>query len=352
MTQGFGNRLLEALMGRPAQVVSMPETVTQSDYYEPLGEQVDYMNTRRNYLPEYDRNMWDKIGYETIKNNALQGKNSGLPSIQNAMNNMGLEPNQDTQIVNSGLTTIPAKSGFFTDLASGYKENLNTPLKVDNLRGSQDKGIANRIGEGLGTFVRTLDKPIGRAALSYGLTKALGGGNDISAINALSAGVTNQQLRTQDEIYRKGLQEQGLDTSNIRGYVTDDLYKNYSNSYYKLRDLQRRELTAEAYNQLTRLRAQEQAIKNSTLPQLEKAKLIQENAKAQYAVEMQLAKIDAYKNSSALGWGRLGIQQENLDIRKQEQAAKNAERQAKIQALEDLTGGGSNIPNKVGGRAF
>lgn len=340
MTQNYSlkDRFIRALIGEPEQTVLTSNKTVNTGYYDPLVEQVDYLNKNKADLPLYEQQMWDKIGYDTIKQNAMQGKNSGLPSINNAMNNLGLESNKTTQVVESGLETIPGKNGFLTNLIQGYNENFNTPFNKSNVL-ADNKGVGTRIGEGLGTVARNLDKPLGRAAIAFGLTKALGGDNAVSAMNALTAGVTNQNLRTQDQIYRQGLQEQGYDTSNIRGWVTDDLYKNYSNSYYKLRDLQRREETAQVYNELTRLKAEEQAIKNSALPEMQKAKLIQENAKAQYATEMQLARIEAYKNTAALGWGRLGLQQQGLDIRRQEVADKREEKQAKIDALKQLTGG-------------
>lgn len=343
LTQQF----LNALIGTPDQTVNLPQRQVRTGYYDPLVQQVDYLNQNQQDMTPYEQRRWNQVGYDQIRRNAAEGKNSGLPNIENARVNLGLEANQPAFKVEGGLQTVPGDNGFLTDLMGGFNENYNTAFNKENTLNNSNKGVATRIGEGLGTVARNLNKPLGRAAIAYGLTRALGGGNDISAVNALTAGITNQNLRTQDQIYRQGLEEQGYDTSNLNGWVTDDLYQNYSNSYYKLRDLQRREESAQVYNELTKLRAQKQAIENSALPELQKAKLIQENAKAQYAAEMQLARIQAYQNTAALGWGRLGLQQAGLDIRRQEAADKREERQAKIDAIRQLTsdsGGSAATP--------
>lgn len=341
--------LFDRLIGRPQQIVPMSErdyiATAENGYNKPLIEQVDFMNENQNAFDDLTRQQWNNAGgYETIRNNALMGNTSGIQSLDNFMDNAGLERN----VLTSGLETIPEQRGFLSDLVKGYQENYSTPFSINNLQQNQNKGVASRIGEGLGTLARGLNSPFGKAVLAYGATRALGGDNTLAAMQGLTAGVTNQALRTQDALYRKGLEEQGIDTSKIRGWITDDVYKNYSNSYYKMRDLARREAATDAQIELTNLKAEAQAIKNSTLPEMQKAKLLQENAKAQYATEMQLARIQAYKNTAALGYGRLGIQQAGLNLRQQEYADKKAREDKKLKLQEELIGGGQNNNDPLG----
>lgn len=341
--------LFERLIGRPQQIVPMTDdefvATSENGYNKPLIDQIDWMNQNQGSFDDLTRQQWNNAGgYNTIRSNALIGNTSGIQSLDNFMDNAGLEKN----VMSTGLKTIPEQRGFLSDLVKGYQENYSTPFSVENLQQDQNKGVASRIGEGLGTVARGIMSPAGRTVAAFGLTKALGGDNDIAAIQGLTAGVTNQALRTQDSIYRRGLEEQGVDTSKIRGWITDDVYKNYSNSYYKMRDLARREAATDAQIELTNLKAEAQAIKNSTLPEMQKAKLLQENAKAQYATEMQLARIQAYKNTAALGYGRLGIQQAGLNLRQQEYADKKAREDKKLKLQEELIGGGQNNNDPLG----
>lgn len=343
--------ILNRLFGTPDQVIPMTDneynTTLNNGYYEPLINQVDWMNQNQGLLDETTKQQWNKAGgYNAIKNNALTGNTSGISALDNYMQNTGLEPN----VIQSGLKTIPGKRGFLTDLAKGYQENYNTPFSVSNVQPDQNKGIGTRIGEGLGTLARAASSPTGRGLIAFGVTKALGGDTDQAVTQGLTAGLVNQNLRTQDQLYRQGLQEQGLDTSNIRGWITDDLYKNYSNSAYKLRDLERRELQTQATTELTRLKAEQQAIINSNLPEVQKAKLIQENAKAQYAAELQLARIEAYKNTAALGFGRLGLQQQTLDLRRQEYQDKRDAQKQKDEFINNLLNSGNGKYD--GGKVF
>ena len=77
---------------------------------------------------------------------------------------------------------------------------------------------------------------------------------------------------------------------------------------------------------------------------MQKAKLIQENAKAQYAVQMQEAKINAYNNGMALGWANYGLRADKAQRDAQQQALEN---QA-TQDLIDAMGGGNNPPASNG----
>lgn len=134
-------------------------------------------------------------------------------------------------VINVGVSSNPRVGGLLNDIASGARENFTTGFAAPNLytketADGRNKGFAYRIGEGLGTLGRIMESPLGRGLITAGIVGATGG----NALQAMAyggqAGVLNQANRNRNEIYRQQLEDQGIDTSNIRGYVTDDTYKN------------------------------------------------------------------------------------------------------------------------------
>ena len=140
------------------------------------------------------------------------------------------------------VTHTNFKPGLLNDIGAGYRENRTTPISLDNfgqntLEDGRNKGFAYKFGEGLGSFARFADSPLGRGLLMAGIVGGAGG----SGLQALAygggAGLLNQQSRMKDQLYRNALEQQGVDTSNIRGFVGDDAFKNYSLSNYRNRNL-------------------------------------------------------------------------------------------------------------------
>jgi hypothetical protein len=109
------------------------------------------------------------------------------------------------------------------------------------------------------------------------------------------------------------------------------MFNNLTKSQNSAMSLAIRQQTAQSMNNLRELQAEKQRIINSTLPEMQKAKLLQENAKAAHAEEMQLARINYYNNAIAnpLGWANFGLKQD-------EQERKNAETQAEIEAIKKM----------------
>jgi hypothetical protein len=95
-------------------------------------------------------------------------------------------------------------------------------------------------------------------------------------------------------------------------------------------------------NRLRELQIEKQRIINSTLPEMQKAKLLQENAKAAHAEEMQIARINYYNNAVAnpLGWANYGLKVNQYEDKK----AKDAQEAANEQAIVDSLTGGSTPP--------
>jgi hypothetical protein len=86
------------------------------------------------------------------------------------------------------------------------------------------KGLAYKLGEGLGSFAKLAESPLGRSLLVGGIVGASGG----SGLEALSygaqTGMLNQANRMKDQMYRAELKKMGFDTSGIRGYIGDDTF--------------------------------------------------------------------------------------------------------------------------------
>ena len=249
----------------------------------------------------------------------------------------------------STISENPRVGGLFNDIMGGAKENFTTGFAAPNLfddttSDGRKKGFAYRLGEGLGTAGRFLESAPGRALLTAGAVGLAGGNGADMLAYGIQGGALNQQLRSADKLYREqlkdnyGFTDEQLD--NTRGYIRPDTFNNLTKSQNSAMNLAIRQQTSQSMNNLRALQAEKLRIMNSNLPEMQKAKLIQENAKAQYAEEMQLAKIQAYQNTAALGWGNLGLRIDKFNYDK----AKDAQEAANEQAIIDSLGGGSTPP--------
>jgi hypothetical protein len=160
---------------------------------------------------------------------------------------LGRDISADVQFVDpeTNAVTMETKSlhqpGYFeqagaglkrglNDLLGGYNENRTQNFSVDNwnnnyLDNGNKKGLAYRLGEGLGSFAKLAESPIGRSLLVGGIVGATGGDGLQALTYGAQTGMMNQQNRAKDQMYRKALAERGIDTSGIRGYVGDSMFK-------------------------------------------------------------------------------------------------------------------------------
>lgn len=143
----------------------------------------------------------------------------------------GRELTQDYQTINPETgkaemaTVTNKKNGLLPDLVSGFQENYTQGFDVNNLV-PQNKGLATKIGEGLGTLARFYDKPIGRMAVATGLAALTGNVNPIN--EGITAYVGRQNNLTQDNVYRNQLKQMGMseeDVNAIPGIVNSDVFK-------------------------------------------------------------------------------------------------------------------------------
>ena len=144
----------------------------------------------------------------------------------------GRDMEQDYQTINPETKEVEMatltnhKPGFFEDLSRGYKENATQGFNVNNLAPVQGKGLATRLGEGLGTLARFYDKPIGRMAVATGLSMLTDEANPLG--EGVKAYVGRQKNMTQDSVYRNQLKQLGMtddEVNAIPGNVTKDVFE-------------------------------------------------------------------------------------------------------------------------------
>lgn len=237
--------LLDFLLGHNAQTIEQPITFAPLQPNSNLGQDgyPIQQNIVQNKTPQKKIPLLKSIQIPMPQSQTSQNQqiNPVNPMIgadvsqqdYNNLSNQGMLPSQINPQYSMGLTNKPETTGLLQDLASGYKDNLTNGFNPDNLRSDPNKSIANKVGEGLGTVTRFLNSPAGRFALTAGLVGATGGTPLQSLAYGATAGVGNQQLSTQDKMYRKALEDNGIDTSNIGGYIDGDMYKNYSLGEYR-----------------------------------------------------------------------------------------------------------------------
>lgn len=261
----------------------------------------------RNLLNKYRYDDYD----EQLNKDLLKGVNTNTPEYLESMGEAAPQPTQrqtladmllgkpQTQVIgtddsgNNIYSSEPIRTGgLLGNIQSGFRENYNNGFNLNNW-GQGKKSIGERIGEGLGSAARIAQSPAGRALLMAGIVGATGGG----ALPAIAfgglAGVGNQAYRMRDAMYRKQLQDSGIDTSDIRGYLDNDVYSNLVRAQ-QLKD------NAEYRNAML----SNQQKQNEIMNQLRQDQLERQEKKD--AIETQIA------------LGNLGIAQGNLGLRQAE----------------------------------
>ena len=246
----------------------------------------------------------------------------------------GRDMTQDYQIINPETgqaqmaTLTNHKPGFFEDLSRGYKENSTQGFNVNNLAPAENKGLATRLGEGLGTIERFANSPLGRGLIAYGLSNAMGDTNPLE--QAFTAGVGRQANMTRDKAYRQNMQQMGYsqeEIDSIPGIVNDQIYPNLIRAQ-QLRD------NAEYRNMLLENNAQERAAA------LEFQRMKDVNDRAQKNREFNYrAQQDAIDNE---------FKRQELANKQQKDASGNINNlnavNAQLQRFEDTF---ANMPNKI-----
>ena len=161
----------------------------------------------------------------------LAQKQTGTP-LTTTDRLFGRDMEQEYQTINPETgqaqmaTLTNHKPGFFEDFGRGYRENATQGFNVNNLAPVENKGLATRLGEGLGTLARFYDKPIGRFATAAGLSMLTGETNPLN--EGVKAYVGRQNNMTQDRVYRNQLKQLGMtddEVNAIPGNVTKDVFE-------------------------------------------------------------------------------------------------------------------------------
>ena len=225
----------------------------------------------------------------------------------------GREMTQDYQTVNpdtneTEMTTLTNyRPGFFNDLASGYRENATQGFNVNNLAPVENKGLATRIGEGLGTLARFYDKPIGRMAVATGLSMLTDEANPLG--EGVKAYVGRQTNMTRDKAYRQSLINMGVDEAQVNaipGIMSDDIYKNLINAL----NTQEMRKYREAY--LTNQQEQ-----NKIMNQFRQDQLKAQEAERAYKNMIEGKKLSLDEQKLALEWYKANNPKETAADRKE-----------------------------------
>ncbi len=260
--------------------------------------------------------------------NALFGTEVEQKPIETVVNNK-IEDNGAQ--INSGIVSSPRQGGLLRDIAGGFNENFRNNFSINNLNDKisddgRNKGLAFRIGEGLGTAAKLANSQIGRGALTAAAIGVFGGSPlEMAAYGAKSA-VENQQNVMRDKMYRESLANMGLDTSNISGYIDDKAYQNYTLSNYRNNSLAVRSAIAGASDNTKRANLIMQGLNNGSITP-EEAKfhmhnygitfedLQKSNATRNADINADLAPARKYAMYTApqVALGNLGINQARLN---------------------------------------
>ena len=198
---------------------------------------------------------------------------------------------ENAPIAEIGVTEAPRVGGLLNDIRSGAKENFATGFAAPNWEQTitpdgRKKGLGYRFGEGLGSFARFAESPLGRGLLMAGIVGASGGSGLEALGYGTGAGLLNQQSRMKDKMYRNELEKMGFDTTGITGYVGDDTFNKIyqskqlqDNAEYRNALLKGQQKDNEVNTQLALAKLEQEKVNNATKNALEQQKLNLERLK-------------------------------------------------------------------------
>lgn len=151
-----------------------------------------------------------------------------LVNYQNQLRGQGIDEN----IINA---VAEGKNSGNKDIANWIAQNPDALNPVTETVG-RDKTLLGRIGEGVGTLSRIIDKPITKSLLVGGLVGATGGNPADMLGYGIKAGGMAQQAQLRNNLYRQKLKQLGYsdeDLEKIKGYIGDSEYRTISDGVYK-----------------------------------------------------------------------------------------------------------------------
>lgn len=181
----------------------------------------------------------------------MQGLNYGIPELAKLQDEYGIaKPTNEKEIslanngdlntydtvYSTGLNENPREGGLIPDFVSGFKDNVQNRFDISNFEPDK-KSIANRFGEAIGTGARFLNSPTGAGLLMAGIAGATGSSPLQAMAYGGTAGFLRRNIQTGNKVYRKQLEDMGVDTSDIDGNITDKMYSNVALNNYRLNNL-------------------------------------------------------------------------------------------------------------------
>lgn len=151
-----------------------------------------------------------------------------LVNYQNQLRGQGIDEN----VINA---VAEGKNSGNKDIANWIAQNPDALNPVTETVG-RDKTLLGRIGEGVGTLSRIIDKPITKSLLVGGLVGATGGNPADMIGYGIKAGGMAQQAQLRNNLYRQKLKQLGYsdeDLEKIKGYIGDSEYRTISDGVYK-----------------------------------------------------------------------------------------------------------------------
>ena len=306
-------------------------------------------------IPTKIGNVTDKVG--SALGTALIGKQELPIEYVNlkGVDTTSPEFAENMPVAEIGVTEAPRVGGLLNDIRSGAKENFATGFAAPNWEQTitpdgRKKGMGYRFGEGLGSLARFADSPLGRGLMMAGIVGASGGSGLEALGYGAGAGLLNQQSRTKDQLYRNALEQQGVDTSNIKGYLQDDTFKNYSLANYRNRNLDTKLYLGQLSDNTKRAKLINTMLNYGELDPASAMDLMNQYGIAvtdldtSNQTKLLPYKQYALKNGWNLGWANYGIK---ADKAAQEQAINDAVIKA-IEGMGIKNNNISNTPNKKG----
>lgn len=286
-----------------------------------------------------------KNGFNKLKNGFNTGANAvkqGLSNLTNGENSLfqkitggpkelgsglrnrvsdillGKEKEMPVTVDENGLVRTGATNArqggipsFINDFKTGLNDNLNNSFSPANMYPDENKGFAQRLGEGLGTFGRILDKPRVRGLAVAGAIGAMGGSGGEALTYGLGTTANNQALRGADRLYRNSIIEdeknklienllqsenfQNLKPeeqqdiinaktqeilnkyNNVRGYINDKTYQNIALNNYRRNNLNSKLAINTIKDKTTKVKLILEGYKNGSLTPTEAQILLAEN---------------------------------------------------------------------------
>ena len=183
------------------------------------------LNGNTKYAPDIEQylNTFSDAQQRQDVANGLNGGNKEIlaKQIELGINRPDVNNQEQLDLARTGKFNLPTEGGVRQGgLINGYNQGYN--LNYDN----PTDQISTRIGQALGTIKRGADSPLGRAVIAYGASRMMGDANPLK--QAATAYSTRENVKTADQLYRKQLNNMGIDTSGINGEINADMIKTLS----------------------------------------------------------------------------------------------------------------------------